>query len=81
MSYKTFIYWMRSQLDDLYGWAANPGPVVQSLNFVVVQSLSCVSLLATQWTAAHQAPRSMGFPRQEYWSGVPLHSPKIDLKR
>ena len=30
---------------------------------------------ATPWTAAHQAPLSMGFPRQEYWSGVPLPSP------
>ena len=30
-------------------------------------------ILATPWTAAHQAPPSMGFPRQEYWSGVPLH--------
>ena len=33
-------------------------------------------LLATPWTAAHQAPLSMGFSRQEYWSGVPLPSPK-----
>ena len=39
-----------------------------------VKSLSCVRLLATPWTAAHQAPPSMGFPRQEYWSGVPLPS-------
>ena len=31
-------------------------------------------LLATPWTAAHQAPPFMGFPRQEYWSGVPLPS-------
>ena len=38
-----------------------------------VKSLSRVRLLATPWTAAHQAPPSMGFPRQEYWSGVPLH--------
>ena len=37
--------------------------------------LSCVLLLATPWTAAHQAPPSMGFSRQEYWSGVPLPSP------
>ena len=37
--------------------------------------LSCVQLLATPWTAAHQAPPSMGFSRQEYWSGVPLPSP------
>ena len=35
----------------------------------------CVRLLATPWTAAHQAPPSMGFSRQEYWSGVPLPSP------
>ena len=30
---------------------------------------------ATPWTVAHQAPLSMGFPRQEYWSGVPFPSP------
>src|SRR5574341_1527069 len=40
-----------------------------------MKSLSCVRLLATPWTAAHQAPPSMGFSRQEYWSGVPLPSP------
>ena len=40
-----------------------------------VKSLSRVWLLATPWTAAHQAPPSMGFSRQEYWSGVPLPSP------
>ena len=39
-----------------------------------VRSLSCVRLLATPWTAAHQAPLSMGFSRQEYWSGVLLPS-------
>ena len=37
-----------------------------------VKSLSRVWLLATPWTAAYQAPPSMGFSRQEYWSGVPL---------
>ena len=42
---------------------------------VKVKSLSRVLLLATPWTAAHQAPPSMGFSRQEYWSGVPLPSP------
>ena len=41
---------------------------------VKVKSLSCVRLLATPWTAANQAPPSMGFSRQEYWSGVPLPS-------
>ena len=38
---------------------------------VKVKSLSPVRLLATPWTAAYQAPLSMGFSRQEYWSGVP----------
>ena len=42
---------------------------------VKVKSLSGVWLLVTPWTAAHQAPLSMGFARQEYWSGVPLPSP------
>ena len=42
---------------------------------VKVKSLSHVQLLATPWTAAYQAPPSMGFSRQEYWSGVPLPSP------
>ena len=42
---------------------------------VKVKSLSRVRLLAIPWTAAHQAPPSMGFSRQEYWSGVPLPSP------
>ena len=42
---------------------------------VKVKSLSRVRLLATPWTEAHQAPRSMGFSRQENWSGVPLPSP------
>ena len=39
---------------------------------VKVNSLSCVRLLATPWTAAYQGPPSMGFSRQEYWSGMPL---------
>ena len=42
---------------------------------VKVKSLSRVRLSATPWTAAYQAPPSMGFSRQEYWSGVPSPSP------
>ena len=45
---------------------------------VKVKSLSRVQLFATPWTAAYQAPPSMGFSRQEYWSGVPLPSPFIN---
>ena len=37
--------------------------------------LSCVQLFVTPWTVAHQAPLSMEFSRQEYWSGLPLPSP------
>ena len=44
---------------------------------VKVKSLSRVWLFATPWTAAHQAPPSMGFSMQEYWSGVPLPSPPL----
>ena len=42
---------------------------------VRVKSLSHIRLLATPWTVAHQAPLTMRFSRQEYWSGVPLPSP------
>ena len=41
-----------------------------------VKSLSRVRLCATPWIAAYQVPLSMGFSRQEYWSGVPLPSPR-----
>ena len=40
-----------------------------------MKSLSRVSLFATLWTVAYQAPPSMGFSRQEYWSGLPFPSP------
>ena len=40
-----------------------------------VKSLNRVQLFATSWTVAHQAPLSIGFSRQAYWSGVPFPSP------
>ena len=49
------------------------------LQCVKVKSLSCVQLIATPWTAAYQAPPSMGFSRQEYWSGLPFPSPMTNL--
>ena len=45
---------------------------------VKVKSLCRVQLFATPWSAAYQAPPSMGFSRQEYWSGVPLPSPVLN---
>ena len=46
---------------------------------VKVKSLSRVWLFATPWTSAYQAPPSMGFSRQEYWTGLPLPSPMVSL--
>ena len=45
------------------------------LNSRLLSRFSCVQLCATPQTAAHQAPLSLGFSRQEYWSGLPFHSP------
>ena len=44
-----------------------------------VKSLSRVQLFVTPWTAAHQAPQSMGFSRQEYWSGLPAYTEKNSI--
>ena len=41
----------------------------------LLSRFSRVRLLAAPWTSAHQAPPSIGFSRQEYWSGLPLPSP------
>ena len=42
---------------------------------VTAQLLSCIRFFVTPWTIAHQAPLSMGCPRQKYWSGLPFPSP------
>ena len=44
-------------------------------SLVLCAVLSCVQLFETLWTVSHQAPLSMGFFRQEYWSGLPFPSP------
>ena len=50
-------------------------PFLPLNNKVKVKSLSRIRLSATPWTVAYQAPASMGFSRQEYWSGLPFPSP------
>ena len=45
-------------------------------NMYIVKLLSRVRLFATLWTVAHQAPLSMGFSRQEYWTGLPFPTPE-----
>ena len=50
------------------------------LLLLLLSRFSRVQLCATLWTAAHQAPLSMGFSRQEYWSGLPFSSPKLRIE-
>ena len=50
--------------------------VLRARLLLLLNCFSCVRLCATPWTAAHQAPPSMGFSRQEHWSGLPLPSPQ-----
>ena len=52
------------------------GPLLRLL--LLLSRFSRVQLFTTPWTTAHQAPPSMGFSRQEYWSGVPLPSLNLD---
>ena len=58
----TELNWIELFISLIYSWSE-------------VKWLSRVWLFATPWTVAHQAPLSMGFSRQEYWSGLPLPSP------
>ena len=64
ISGKFFTIWVTGKI--IYG----------SVQFSSVQSLSRVQLFATPWSVAHQAPLSMEFSRQEYWSGLPFPSPE-----
>ena len=59
------------ELYPLHGW------IVWDVNsfFFIACKLSCIWLFQTPQTVAHQAPLSMGFSRQEYWSGLPFPSP------
>ena len=50
-------------------------PLLQTYVCMCTQLLSCVQLFATPWTVACQTPLSMGFPREEYWSGLPFPPP------
>ena len=57
------------------GYAVRKRRPEADLYVVKVKSLSHVQLCATPWTVTYQAPSSMGFSRQEYWSGLPFPSP------
>ena len=63
-----------SYLRLCHTWKSRPQNKSQGSN-AELNSLSLVQLFATPWTVARQAPLSMGFSRQEYWSGLPFPSP------
>ena len=60
--------WVASSFSNVWKWELK------------VKSFSRIRLLAIPWAAAYQAPPSMGFSRQEYWSGLPLPSPSNNFK-
>ena len=65
----------------LISWLQSPSAVIlEPSGIAVVQSRSHVQLFATPWTVAYQASPSMGFSRQEYWSGLPFPSPGTNLE-
>ena len=51
------------------------------LLLLLLSHFSCVRLCVTPWTGAHQVPLSLGFSRQDYWSGVPLPSPMHESEK
>ena len=55
--------------------APHPVSVVSGVRVVVFRHSVMSDSFATLWTVSHQAPLSVGFPRQEYWSGLPFPSP------
>ena len=77
--FKSHCYYLRNNLHWGYGWSET-----LYILCTVLSCFSCVWLFGTPWTAAHQISLSMGFSRQEYWSGLPcslpgyLPDPRID---
>ena len=65
--------WLAISFSNAWKWKVK----VKSLRLSTWKLYSRVRLLATPWTAVYQASLSMGFSRQEYWSGVPLPTPNM----
>ena len=66
-------------MDELQEQMGNFRREMESMHACVLRRFSHVGLCATLWIAAHQAPLSTGFSRQEYWNGLPFPSPKTIL--
>ena len=69
----------RNLLLNLYREGKKYHQFVSSCHLSEVKLLSHVQLFATPWTVAYQAPSSMGFSKQEYWSGLPLRLREIKM--
>ena len=77
--WKSWVGWgyMVNMYTEIKGWALGTSVFWQSkLKRMSVWSLSPVWLFVTPWVAAHQDPLSVGFSRQEYWSGLPFPAPE-----
>ena len=68
-------------LHILYIYKIYPLPMHQALLLLQLSRFSCVQLCATPETAAHEAPLSLGFSRQEHWSGLPFPSPMHEREK
>ena len=55
--------------------------IIMKYSMLLLSCFSCVQLCATPETAAHQAPPSVGFSRQEHWSGLPFPSPMHESEK
>jgi len=66
--------------DDVVLYIENPKDTIRKLLLLLLSHFSHVRLCATPETAAHQAPPSLGFSRQEHWSGLPFPSPMMEVK-
>ena len=73
--YSIFMKWIKNEIIQ-NPKLGNRRCKYKSCVCVYTQIFSCVQLFGTPWTMAHQAPLSMGFSRQEYWSGLPCAPPK-----
>ena len=76
---KNYLQKLRAKARPFLGKINPVGSVHPYLLLCCSQSLSHIQLFATPWTAAYQAPPSMGSARQEYWSGLPLLSLSINI--
>ena len=78
MQSRLFITFLPKRKRLLISWLQSPSTVI--LLLLLLSRFSRVRLCATPWTAAYQASPSMGFSRQEHWSGLPFPSPIHERK-